>query len=379
MLLVEYRRGAGPLLTLAVAVVTWLSLFGLDWRLTGPWLRLTATIQAVPIPPLVFAAAVWQASRERRRDMGDQLASSARATWRRRGLTWASVVLGGLLGVLVPFVAGAVLMVVHGAYPAPGWWWPLLTTVFAVGFHAALGLLVGVVIDAPLVGIVLGITVYVAASDGYGLLKWQSPDGGSWAPEPGAFALNAVALALGVVVLIAVAAANRAIFLAVPAVLAYVVVATGTISFWRVDERGAELVCRESVCVDRASAHQLDAVFAIAKPLLDKVSGIPGAPTTASPTRTGANLWVTGMMMNWRGEQLYDVGDRIYRRTMIDAVVSPRCADRNELSDAAAAWWTGDGSASRVERLSPEAQRRWFADYLSAARRCDTAALAVLR
>ncbi|GAA4020143.1 hypothetical protein GCM10022247_50060 [Allokutzneria multivorans] len=386
MLLTEYRRGAGPLLTLTVAALVWLRLFGLVLRFPGSWLDSATEVLTAPIAPLVFTAAVWQASRERRRDMDDQLGSSARAAWRRRGLTWASIVLGGALGVALVVGVAVVLLVARGAYAAPGWWWPLIITVLGIGADAALGVLVGVVFPWPLLGIVLGVAAYVVLSEGRGPFRWWPPFDGYWTPDAGPHSLIALTLGIGVLALITLASRHRMALLAVPSALVCQMFLDDTTSFWRVDPRAGELVCRESVCTSRASVHTLDTVFAIAKPLLDKVAGIPGAPTTAAPSNTGASLWVTGMHTGWDGKQLFEPESPRYKRLLVQTVVTARCAAHDELSAAASAWWTGvvsspqeQAALARVERLSPEAQRTWFGDYLSALRRCDAAALAALR
>ncbi|MCP3802990.1 hypothetical protein NLX83_27320 [Allokutzneria sp. A3M-2-11 16] len=405
MLLTEYRRGVGVLLTPVIALVVWLGVFGAGTPWPGPWLKLAETVHQVSVEPFVIAAAVWQAGRERRRGTRDLLSVTPRARWQRLSLSWASIVLGGALGVLLPLLVGTVLVALHDGYMAPGWWWLIVNTFLGIGFHAAVGTVVGVLVPSPLLGLVGAVAAYVAL---FGtslrgvLLLGQTPIAG-WPPPPdfrvpnsGPQVLMALWLVMSTAALIAVVSQHRAAFVVIPVALALAVVlharAENVGWFWRVDQHADELICRDNVCVLREDLHQLDLVFAAAKPVLDKVSGIPGAPTTAVPGEGATHLWVARRDLDWSGKSVRDPGDTYFRRTLVWSVVHhpESCSAAADLSRVAGAWWLADpgmleastDSAAlldRLNRLDVVAQRKWFGDFLAAVRRCDEPALMALR
>ncbi|SDM47364.1 hypothetical protein [Allokutzneria albata] len=403
-LFTEYRRGAGIALTPPAAVLSWLSVYGMDMPWPGPWMTLAEDIRATVfvVGPLVLAFAVWQASREQRRGACELLGMTPRPPWQRVAWSWASVTLGGVLGVLVPLVVGVVLVAWRGAYAADGWWWPLIATVVDIGFIAAVGTTIGALVPVPLPGLLGGVAAYITIAQlakgseaGLSALFPGLPYVGHWLPRearPVAHAVVVLWFVVGTVTLLVLVAARRKWLAAVPAAIATgvaVVVGGFTASdYVVVDQRALELVCRDQVCTTRAQAHLLDRITAVAKPLLDKVAGIPGAPTSARPRSTGQDLDVGEMRVDWRGELMY-FESIYYHQSLVSAVLRPRCVAHVEFDvprAAVTAWWTGDRSVlsdvpgaadllDRLNRLDIAAQRAWTARYLNAVRRCDSSAV----
>ncbi|MCP3802992.1 ABC transporter permease [Allokutzneria sp. A3M-2-11 16] len=408
LLWVEYRCGAGIVLTPVAAVISWLDIFGADAEWPGPWLTLAERTRGtlVFLAPLVAAVAAWQASRERRRDVRGLLASTPRDRLHRTGLSWASIALASALGLLVPLLAGAVLVAWHGGYGGSGWWWLILNTFLALGLVAAFGTVVGTLVPRPVLAVATGAVAYflwaVLVETGVpqlSLLLPYVPPRLPWEPvdvRGGPQVLAALWFIAVTVALLALVSVRPKRWAAVPAAgaVAIAVVFCGFASadFWAPDQRALELVCRDRVCTTRDDAHLLDKINAMAKPLLDKVSGIPGAPTSAMPEDSGRYLRVYGMVISWRGEPMR--GALHYRDHMVAPVLSGQCAEAVTRAlrvqrVAALMWWTGDHSTldwepraadlvERLNRLDVAAQRRWFAQYLDAVRRCDSSAVAAI-
>ncbi|MCP3802991.1 hypothetical protein NLX83_27325 [Allokutzneria sp. A3M-2-11 16] len=397
----EYRRGAGIVLTPVVAVLSWAALFRTRMEWPGPWTTLAERVHGTLffLAPLVVAVAAWQASRERRRGTRELLGTTTRVPWRRLGLTWASITLGATAGLLVPLVVGGVLVVWHGGYGGGNWWWSLLNSLLAIGFFAAFGMAFGAAVPSPLLGVTAGVTVYflVATAEtlvvGFAtLFPFLPADVMLQFPEfrAGPQALLATWFVSATVALLALVSVRPKRRAAVPVGVAAVVAAIPLGDFEVIDERADDLVCQDRVCTVRAHAHLLDKAVAEAKPLLDKVSGIPGAPTSAMPDYAWQHLRVYDMVLDWYGERVR--GEYPYHRLMVDSVVSGLECDGDVQREfgvprmAAVVWWTGDraaldeepraaGLVDRLLRLDVAAQREWFARYLSAIRRCDRSAV----
>lgn len=244
--------------------------------------------------PLAAAAAAWVGGRERRRHLGELLATTARPALARTVMTWAALTLGLVLGMAV--ITGVLAAGIAPSVSYHGGRWPaglllvLLGIVVCSSFGFAAGRLISGRLVAPAVGLVLyvgtGMANYVDATwetftvlaptghvpsrDGWELIGWVVPAAAGWF-----VALSATALLIAAGRRwTALASALVAVLLAVP-----LTGATGSDgryeAVWvQVDPQAQHQVCTPDapeVCVTRVHAGLLDEVTPLARDVLTRV------------------------------------------------------------------------------------------------------------
>lgn len=265
-----------------------------EWA--GRWASLAEYVRVllIVLVPLVVAAGAWQAGRERRRCIGEQLAMSPRPGWQPVLVAWGSVTLGTWAGLLLTWLIGAILVGPVATYAGRGWWWTLAVAFVAVAAGTALGVAAGRLIPGRLVAPLAGVLAYIGlgtltyADTGQGWL-WLSPAFsatrlGTQYLEAGFQLLQAAWLAAVAAALLVVAAAQRTWLAAVPAALvvaaAVPIVAGPGYDRWQADPCAAEQVCAAGggpeVCLARVNAFLLDDVTPPVRDALARWDGVPG-------------------------------------------------------------------------------------------------------
>lgn len=436
----EVLRGAAPLAVAAIAVtgVALLIAYPSEWA--GRWAGLADSVSAalLVLAPLAATVAAWQAGRERRRRVVDQVQSAARPAWQRVGVTWAAVTLGSCAGLAVVWLAGAALVAPVATYPGRAWGWTLAVAVCGLAVASAFGTLVGRVVPwrlvAPLAGGVmaalLGRALYVGIEDDTSGVRWLSPTG-EWGDAVTYLGSDLriwqlVWLAAVTVTLLAAATTRRWWRVAVPAavsVVAAVPIVTGPgVDRLIADPAAQELVCAPGdgpqVCLSRVNAFLLDEVTTPARDYLTQWDGVAGGygravddtsrqwqPGRIQPDGT-AYLYL-GRLITWTGglNELTSYNENIYS-ALADATVAvdtgsctmPGSADAPWEAGWIAAQWAGahpyanmqvrgegpevephrDPRADRVAALNDAERRAWLGRFLEARDNCDTALFAEL-
>lgn len=292
---IDLRRGIAPLGGLLVFGATVAVLLNEAEMWSGRWSALAGYLRVLMIVlvPLTMAVGAWQGGRDRRRRIGELLASTPRPPWRRAVAAWAAVAMGVLAGYLV---AGGIMAVLVGrvaTYAGGGWWWLVAVSMVALGAAAAIGLAAGTLLPSRLTAPILGLAGYVvigALMYGAGGQKWLSPAldhpyEGRFLPLGDHVAQAAWFAALGVTAL--TLAGSRRLWpalvpAAVAAVLAVVIVA-GPDDRWKEDASAREPVCVEGeprVCATRDVAFVIDDFQAVAGRALAVYDGVDGLPDT---------------------------------------------------------------------------------------------------
>lgn len=402
----ELLRGVAPVAGAAFAVAGVAVLLNETEQWVGRWNPLAESLRVtlIVLVPLAVAAGAWQAGRERRRRIGEQLESTARPSWQPVVVSWAAVTLGTLAGLAAAWLAGAVLVAPIATYGGRGWGWMLAGAFAGLAVATSLGVVLGRFVPSRFVAPVAGVLAYVAG----GVLTYSNGHGWSWLwPAfdwtrsgtdylPTAFQLWQLlwfgALAVALVVL---AAARRRWLAAFPAAIAVAVavpIATGPgWERWQPDPAAREPVCAGDVCLSRVNAFLLDEITPLAREQLARWDGVPGGFTRAvdgavlgddafPPPEGTAVVYLNGLV-TWRGG-LADVSvwDVPVERTLaqsVDDVVYASCPPRElpedvwRAIDVARAWALGESRL--LADLPVTEQRQWMGRYLTAARACDEA------
>ncbi|MEV6925449.1 ABC transporter permease [Dactylosporangium sp. NPDC051485] len=402
----ELLRGTAPAVALAATGgMVWMLCVHTDaWA--GRWAGLAGYFRVclLILCAMMVAAGAWQAGRERRRGMGEVLASTPRPAWQPLLVSWLSVSLAGTAGVVAALAGAAALIGSRATYAGRDWWWVLLVGLLALWTAAALGVLVGRLVPlrtvAPIAGVAtyagLGAAIYVDSSRA----TWLSPARDGLRAEllvPGDLHLAQAAWLLALTAaLLALAARLRwvaALAVALAAAAAVPIVAGPRVGRLPTDPRAIEPVCTTAgpqVCVARVNAFLLDDVAAATQPLLARVAGIPGAATRAADSTIRPDgevlgqtetVWLNLLQQPRVFGGLATVGElRDGFRQMTD----PYCdgvqdgaqgaysEKANRARKVALEWLLDEPQPTdRLRALPLEQQRAWFGEFLAAARACD--------
>lgn len=329
--LTEGRRSAAPGLFVAVAAMGTVLLFVHPdlwvgrWQPLAGYLRLTLIL----VFPLCAAVATWQGGRERRRAANDLLAATSRPGWHALLAIWTALVVAATAGLLVTFAVGSAFVAPYATYSGGGWWWLALGCMPPVAAAAALGLAVGRWVPLRIAGLLIAVLLYVAQALpvylGDAGVMWLDPMIGGVPTDsrlaPGTHALQALWFGGLTLALLAVAAlrsvpATRTTAL-LTAVAGLVPACAGAVPLvagpgydrWLPDPAARQAVCAPGtpqVCVTIVDAYLLADVAPAARRVLNRLSGVPGAPTRAVSTPQGGAhpadaLVLSGLVPNLRG------------------------------------------------------------------------------
>lgn len=178
----ELLRSAAPAAAVATLVLGALLMYAEAGSWAGRWMPFAAAVRfsTLVLAPIAVALGAWQGGRERRRRIGEQLASTSRPRWQPLVVAWTGVTLGCWLGLLVVVAAGAALVAPVATYAGGGWWWLLAVTPVALAAMTAVGMALGRVapfwVAAPVAMIVVyGLQVYVHDAWGLHGIEWLAP------------------------------------------------------------------------------------------------------------------------------------------------------------------------------------------------------------
>lgn len=416
----ELLRSVAPVAAVATLAACAGMLYSDSTSWAGQWMPFAASVRSgmFVTGALVVAAGAWQAGRERRRHITEQLDATPRPAWQPVLVAWAGVTLGCWLGMLIAVGAGAALVAPVATYSGGGWWWLIMVAFVALAALCAVGVAIGRLIPFRLAGPVGAIAVYALmvyahdAAASIGETVWL-------APIVRIYEATGNTLPLGLhlqqmiwfgglaAVFLMLAAARRRVFALVPAAVAttgaILLITSPTTSAqpwplpatkWEPDTAARELVCTEdeAVCLPRAEAFLLDDVTPHAREVLDRFDEVPGGPTraindydlsTSDDHQLSISIWptITGdlepdetwMMVHWRPRvdcDEVDEGEGNFR-----------------IAEIAAMWavddpWGDPEAQESLETLQamPEAdQKVWIGDLIAAAESCDTETLDSLR
>ncbi|MEV0392012.1 hypothetical protein [Polymorphospora rubra] len=408
---VELLRGTAPTAALVMfgANIWMLAVHQDDW--VGRWAGLASWVRQsmLVLAALMVAAGAWQAGRERRRQIGDLLASTARPAWQPMLVGWLAVSLAGTAGLLAALAGAAVLVGRLATYAGGDWWWTLAVGVLALWTASALGVVVGRLVPlrvaAPIAGLATYLGLAVATYAPLGTITWLSPVHAGWGVErlvpAGTHLWQAAWFVALTTLLLAVAARRIRVALVCGALAAASVVPIVTGPLPRrlpADPAAVEPVCTvegPQVCVARINAYLLDDVAAVVQPVLRRVDGIPGAPSRAADEVTAppgystvdddGTIWFSllGQSKALGGLERLD-----WLRASTDSFLARWVECRNGRHEQgvfhanmlARSWLHEEPPYGRVPidrllALPLPQQRAWFADYLAAGRACDTTRL----
>lgn len=329
--LTEARRSAAPVLFVAVATTGTVLLFVHPDQWVGRWQSLAGYLRLtlILVIPLCAAVGTWQGGRERRRATNDLIAATSRPGWHALLATWAALVVAATVGLLVAFAVGSAFVAPYATYAGGGWWWLALGCVPPVAAAVAFGLAVGRWVPLRVAGLVIAVLLYVVQALpvylGDGGVMWLDPmiDGTPAYSrlDPGTHALQALWFGGLTLALLAVAAlrsvpATRTTALLaavaglVPACVGAVPLLTGPgYDRWLPDPAARQAVCAPGtpqVCVAIVDTYLLDDIAPAARRVLNRLSGVPGAPTRAVSAPQGDTprpdaLVLSGLVPNLRG------------------------------------------------------------------------------
>lgn len=433
----ELLRGTAPIAAATFAVAGSAMLFNDTEAWAGRWAPLAESSRVILIVlvPMAIAAGAWQAGRERRRRIGEQLTATARPGWQPVLVAWVAVTLGTFAGYLLVWLSGAVLVAPIATYGGRTWWLTLAVGFVGLAAASALGVAIGRLIPGRVVAPLAGVLSYVV----FGVLSLSNASGLMWlapalsSPRSGThylaptFQLVQVAwLGALAATFVLVATARRKWLAVVPAALALTVavpIVNGPgYDRWQPDPVAQELVCAEGdgpdVCLARVNAFLLDDVTGPVREQLARWDGVPGGyfrlidamsldMRWQPPPPEGTAVIHLENLISWNGglSDLTEYGDTIENQIArtTTAVTWDACGTleppRAELgarsvAEDAALRWAGadldrvargevppvpvdqenDAETSPFERLRamPEAdQLEWMGRYLEAARTCD--------
>ena len=336
LLRIELRRNAMPLILPLIAALFWFDSYRPSTA--TPPLYVLRTFwnmgqghTIVDFGPFVAGVAAWMGSRDRRRDVGDLVAATARPRWAGQLATWAATAVWAVAAYLI--LVGALFAVYarQGVQGQPPWWWAAVGATAVIAFSAA-GFAVGAWwpsrFAAPVAAFGAFLALMLSSQTGFSSFSgWAlilptnsngnfQPDSGMlypWLPDLpiarilflGGLAAAALSLlgllpgaggprlrqAAAVVTLAGVAAAGTSVVLArtarlgphgifIPAL--HDAANDGSISYTPVCGHAAGL----PVCLNPAYRSYLAGMTAALAPVAAEVAGLPGAPVRA--TQIGA-------------------------------------------------------------------------------------------
>lgn len=415
----ELLRSSAPVTAVATLIVSafmmhWFATssprpFGFgDYNWPGHWMPLATAVRAVVwlLAAVTVAAGAWQASRNRRRRVRDQVASTARPAWRSLVVSWAAITLGAFVGLVVVVLIAGALVASVATYATPWWWMVLLVGLPALAATTALGFALGTIAPFRLTAPVVAVASLIAAwltlfqqLDHWALGEWPLP---AWkiltpvvpvGPGVGAYPrlsvslwqlLWFVAVVIGVLMLVG---ARRKWLAVLPGALA-LVAAVPLLTLdgqLKTDRAASEPVCTDDepvVCLPRTEAFALEDAAGVARDFLHRFDGVRGGPTRAD----GSDVSVQVDDVNLTG----DVPRSGVGVQWAWPVTEHRCNERawagrtrQEIPNMLAvadAWgfdkpsaWPGqaDRAYQTLRDLPEEAQKEWLGDFITALDSCD--------
>lgn len=147
ILRLELRRSTAPWIALLIVVLGAAMIYFTSGR-HGLWMGLATTQRSMLalLWPLALGAGAWQAARERRSRMIELIATTARPRWRRVLPTATALAIGGVLGYLGMFTAGAGYVLPVATYLPAG----AVPTVLIGALFMVIGLWLGLAIGSYL-------------------------------------------------------------------------------------------------------------------------------------------------------------------------------------------------------------------------------------
>lgn len=299
----ELLRGAAPVVAAGVLLTGALSMYELTggWSgWPGRWMSFAASVRMslYVIGAVTVACAAWQAGRERRRRVGEQIAGTARPRWQPFLVAWAAVTVGACLSLLVLVGVGVVLVAPVATYWGGGWQWVLAVAFPGLAALSAVGTGLGRLVPSRLVAPVAGIVTYLAMvgvhdTVGLGGARWLAPilsqyDAPGYLIPATASGLQALWFLGCTATVLLLVGTRRRWLAAVPAGVAAagalpLLAGPGTI--WVEDTAALQLVCVDDggpeVCVPLLEAFLLDDVSHAAREVFARWDGVPGGPERA--------------------------------------------------------------------------------------------------
>ncbi|GAA2819258.1 hypothetical protein [Saccharopolyspora taberi] len=377
----ELLRGSGwPLAVVVLAGVAAVLLGDPLWA--GNWGELAVGVRTslMFVVPVAAMTGTWVSGRALRRGTAELLAISPRPRWQPLVASWAGLTAGASLGLLAAWAAAGALVVPIATHGSAAWVGMLLGCVPILAAATAFGLAFGHVVTwrlaAPLCGIVAGLAVVAfqwGAHDAYLVLSpllLTARSVGTVYPDE-INALQALWFAALTAALLGMVSFRRKLLALVPTALA--VAAAGALVLnaphWEPDPVAQEQVCVTNggtVCGPRVQEHVYPEVAALAQPMLDKLRGIPGAPT----------------QVTYGGSE----GMSLHETTPTGALADPefeRTALANDLVSGNytcqdPAFMTGRPIASGLLLGDQQPDRNWLTSYYAALNTCDAEGMRAL-
>lgn len=434
----ELLRGAAPPAAVAFAGASAVMLMNETEDWVGRWLPFAEYVRVtlIVLVPLAVAGGAWQAGREHRRRMADQLVAAARARWQPVVLAWAAVTLGMVGGLLLAWGAAAAFIAPVASHHNGAWLLTLAVALGGIAAASALGVVAGRLVSSRLVAPLAGLLTYA----GIGVMimiyedRWR---GVMLAPSLGYSGQGTTSLAVGLqlwqllwlgaltATLLLLATARRRWLAAVPGAVA--VMAAVSIAAWPLDERrepdvaASELVCTTDggpeVCLARVNAFLLDGAAPAMRERLARWDGIAGGfdrVVDRTPwydvgrvdVSSGTVVVDVARFISWNARfaetDAYGFGLAEDFSLAVRALVLETCelewvdAVPHDAVEAATLWSRGGEPVPGVVFEDPEfdavdeppahallerpeaEQRDWMGRYLAAARACDTVTLTEL-
>ncbi len=162
LLAIECRRTIGPWLLPFMVALPWFSA-GSNPLPTWFWAESSVVVRdaALYIGPLIAGAAAWMAGRERRRGLGDLLATTPRHRWSRTLTLWAATAVWGLLAYAV-FGLYVIAQTATRAMWGTPVLWPMLVGLLSIAMWAAIGYALGEWLPGHVVPAFVAIGVFAA-------------------------------------------------------------------------------------------------------------------------------------------------------------------------------------------------------------------------
>lgn len=406
----ELLRSAAPAAAVATLVLGALMMYSEAGSWAGRWMPFAAAVRfsTLVLAPIAVAFGAWQGGRERRRRIGEQLASTPRPRWQPLVVAWAAVTSGCWLGLLVVVAAGAALVAPVATYAGGGWWWLLAVTPVSLAAMTAAGIALGRAVPFWVVAPVAMIVVYglqVYAHDTFGLrgARWLMPivavHDARGQTVSGQIHLPQVLWFGGLAATVLVLVAARRKWLAIVPVAVAVAGAAPLLNglpylVWERDPVATELVCTEDepqVCLAKEEAFLLDDVTPVARDALARFEGVPGGPTRAVGMSYGAPFGAEPVLdIDTGGVTI--TGELPAGPTAVrwwpELPCAPAVFERHFwLLETVAMWGSGEERApawvppeniNRYEALlamSQADQKAWIGEVIAAAGACDRAGL----
>jgi hypothetical protein len=313
---IELRRSIAPWAGLALALVSLGFLFLLSgpwWKDPSPWFGQTTTTalwlheMMTFLWPIVLGLGAIQGMRDSRSGVTELFETTSRPGWRRAAKLAGAVGLLVALGLLAPFVAGAIEVGAHGGFFSVSFVPALALDVLVVVAGASIGLGVGRLMPHPLtapalavVGFVLGLMCWAAAENltssplGSVVPFRLSLLGPAFAAPRSIFTTMTVSVGLGQAAWLVGLAATGFLLLAAKSVrakllglLPLVLGAAVALPLFpdtsaeaiTTDTVAAQQVCDGQVCLAAAHQAQLATFSTVGKEVLTTLAPLPNAPT----------------------------------------------------------------------------------------------------